>query len=62
MRLTELKVPVQCSKHSAYQQLGIQVVLRGDQDGGRAHVTKEPEKERERRDADARGTKDDAGS
>lgn len=62
VRLVELKVPVQCSKHSAYQQLSVQVVLRGDQDGGRAHVTKEPEKEREPRDADARGTKDDAGS
>lgn len=43
-------------------QLGIQVALREDQDGGRADVTQELEKEREPRDADARGTKDDAGS
>lgn len=43
-------------------QLSIQVVLRGDLDGGRADVTQELEKEREPRDADVRGTKDDAGS
>lgn len=43
-------------------QLGIKVVLRGDQDGGRADVTQELEKEREPRDADATGAKDDAGS
>lgn len=37
-------------------QLSIQVVLRGDQDGGRADVMQELEKEREPRDADVRGT------
>ena len=43
-------------------QLSIQVVLRGDQDGGRADMMQELEEEREPRDADVRGTKDDSGS